>query len=212
MLTFSIFLTGCDNEIDSTQNDHLSQEEAFLAGGNYLKLNKDCSYSFTMTEKEAELLNISKQDYYMMLNDVQKTNEFIKKQVEEKISLSLFDPESIESKEMIIESTNRIRLKSGSESGETKYLGGINTIDQNWGTTRIFIPYEVNRIKITCNSVGFLQGFNVYVGAVSASGVGWVGTWSTDITPSYSNTFETCGFKTTNSNGGTCSFNGYTAS
>ncbi len=73
--------------------------------------------------------------------------------------------------------------------------GCENEID----STRIFIPSEVNRIKVTCNSVEFLQGFNVYFGAVSYSGIGWVGTWSTDITPSYSNTYETCGFKTTNS-------------
>ncbi len=211
ILTYSILQTSCDNEIRSIQNDYISQKEAFLLGGNYLKLNENRTYSFTMTEKEAERLNISKKDYDMMLNDIYEANEFIKKQVEKKINLVLFDPESIENKEMIIENTNRIRLKSGSESEPTTYLGNITTNDQNWGTTQIFIPFQINRIKITCNSVGFLQGFNVYVGGISSSGIGYIGTWSTDITPSYSNTYENCGFKTTNSNGGTCNFSGYTA-
>src|SRR5690554_4326455 len=105
---------------------------------------------------------------------------------------------------------NQPRLRSGSESGdEPMYLGVINTIDQGWGTTQIFIPYNVNRINITCNSIGFLQLFNVYVGAVYASGIGFAGTWSTTVTPGYSNTHVTCGFKSGHSSGNTCSFSGF---
>jgi hypothetical protein len=164
-----------------------------------------------MTKKDAQQLNISENDYSTMLNDVHKTNEFIAKQLQEKVDLKIFNPESTDYLEAVLEKKSQIRLKTGSESESKTYLGGITTRDQNWGTTQIFIPIQINRITITCNSVGFLQGFNVQVGEVGASGIGSLGTWSTDITPNYSNTYATCKFKTTNSNGGTSKFEGYTA-
>lgn len=213
LFTVCVLLVGCENETSTLQNDYISQEEAFLIGIDYLNLNDENSYSFTMTTKEAQRLNISEKDYHSMLNDVYKTNEFITKQIEEKIDLILFNPESTGYFDVTIEKKDLVRLKSGSESdpGSKTHLGSITTRDQNWGTTQIFIPTQINRITITCNSVGFLQGFNVEVGGVGASGIGAIGTWSTDITPNFSNTHATCKIKTTNSNGGTSRFEGYTA-
>lgn len=211
LLTTCSLLVSCDSVTDELRNDYISQEEAFLIGIDYLKLNSDNLYSFAMTKKDAQHLNISENDYFAMLNDVHKTNEFITKQFQEKVDLKIFNPESIDYFEVALEKKSQIRLKTGSESESKTYLGGITTRDQNWGTTQIFIPIQINRITITCNSVGFLQGFNVQVGDVGASGIGPLGTWSTDITPNYSNTYATCKFKTTNSNGGTSRFEGYTA-
>ena len=51
LLTTCSLLVSCDSVTDELRNDYISQEEAFLIGIDYLKLNSDNLYSFAMTKK-----------------------------------------------------------------------------------------------------------------------------------------------------------------
>jgi hypothetical protein len=113
LLTTCSLLVSCDSVTDELRNDYISQEEAFLIGIDYLKLNSDNLYSFAMTKKDAQHLNISENDYFAMLNDVHKTNEFITKQFQEKVDLKIFNPESIDYFEVALEKNIQYIFKTG---------------------------------------------------------------------------------------------------
>lgn len=227
--TLFIILSGCSSdEITSLENrdylsaeesietrssgDYLSTEESIIVGLSYLELNEeDNSYSFTMTLEEARKLNISKKEYLKMVEDIKNTNTAILDMKKEGIDFHLPTPPNPETvkNNNIIDGTS-VRLKTGSESPLPTHLGGISTYDQNWGTTQFYIPTQIQRVHVRCYGGGLGTLYNVYIGSYSASGIGWLGVWTTDLHP-FSNDTPISGFKTSNSNGGSCAFDGYSS-
>lgn len=193
VVLFLLFVTCSKFDVDK---NYLSEDEAYQIGLKYLKLENGL-YTFIMTEKEAIKNNISLKDYDRMAHDVKQTNQAIKDTTHNS-KIAYFEPQL--NSDLILRSV-----------GPNAYgipipdlIGQIKTYDGYWGYASVFISDSVSYLEIHCNSVGFLQLFNIIVGGQSASGVGYAGWWNTKIYPEYSNTTATCGFKTSNSSGGIC--------
>jgi hypothetical protein len=202
-----LFAQSCNNE-DNEKSSYLSPEEANFIAVNHLYLNGE-KYYLDLNKDQALKLGISLDDFYRMKQEVADVNRTTEKWDKERIIYHLEDPQALVKN---LESSNLLtRLKSGSESesgnGREKVL---NASGQDWVYGSFFVPSGTSSVSITCFGGGLLTTYNVSAktcGNTSTSGgVGLLGIWSATLSLHCSNTDCTIGFKTSNSNGGGCTY------
>lgn len=190
----------------ATKHSFSSDQSNYIAI-RFLEL-QDSKYNLILTQEDAIKLGISQKEFERMQNEVIEVNALIKQWIDNEIDFKLTDPISmIKNNDPI--SHDLVRLRSGSESnggGTKSFL--IN--NKHYTTSSFFAPSATKDVSITCFGGGLVTGYNAYTSSCgnmeNSGGVGLLGVWSTTIKLTCSNTNVTVGAKTSNSNGGTCTY------
>ena len=206
------------SDLKSIKNDgfYWNSEEANMIAVRFLELDSvQGKYKLNMSYKESIELHIHNSDYERMINEIEVTNDSIKKWSENNnMTIELSNPKDYIKNTLQIESKYSVRLKSGQEQTPQPGERMVNVSSSGlfWGSAGIWLPIDAKiPLSVTCYSPFTLTPmFNIKVKTCGnealKGGVGVNGTWKTEITPHCSNTTCTFYFNTTSTNGGTATF------
>lgn len=202
---------SCDTEeyvpwLDSTS--------ASLVAREYLALNEN-QYTLNLTEQEALQLRITQQDYLRMLVEIETANQQIQEWLKDSnAEFILTDPNNLDSLMYYDDSDidSNIRLKSRSSESFGTPSGHIATDGQEVGRDVFFAPSGIRNVTFLCRSnVAITPIYNVTTQSFgitkTGGGIGAIGVNSSYTVGIAASNVDVClTFKTSDSNGGECSW------